>query len=60
MSIRAGTRQRAGAGTAVPLPSSEQLDHLRHIVQLHPQGIGGTLTSEINLTFALSYVTSIY
>lgn len=59
MSIRASTRQGAGTGMAPCLASSKMLDDLSHISQLHRQGTSGIFESDINLTFVLSYVTSL-
>lgn len=58
MSIRASTRQGGGTGTATCLARSKLLDDLSHISQLYCQGTSGIFESDINLTFALSYVTS--
>lgn len=59
MSIRAGTRPGVRTGMAPCLASSKLLDDPSHISQLHPQGTSGTFESDTNLTFVLSYVTSI-
>lgn len=59
MSIRASTRQGAGTEMVPCLASSNVLDQPSHIAQPHPQGTSGTFESNINLTFVLTYVTSI-